>query len=291
MKRQTNTLIKVGHLDPIVYIREDDSQIKLYEKLVARFGGHIVMQDPSALGAAQTYDSLIDQAVRDGVEHLIVLDDDLVFRAFNWRGDDQQTIHIPKEGMAGVLNMFSKLTCDELPACSFTPVTKRTQRMGVNYATPLMWTYSFYIPHFAKHPEHRYWQGKEIEARCDLNLSLSLLTSGYLTAFMTRLFITDNVNNPGGCSTYRSIDLERQSVAYLKKKYPAYVKLHKMYGWVGDDKLERDAPIIAYKKAFNERLFCSHFSYSKVSDFCNTHLKEHNARYDAFCQEANNAGY
>ena len=291
MNRASNTLLKVGHLDPIVYVREDDSQLNLYKALVLKYGGHIVMQDPSALGAAQTYDSLIDQAVKDGIEHLIILDDDLIFRAFNWRPDDQQTILIPKEAMARVLDLFASITCAEVPAASFTPVTKRTQRLGVNYATPLMWSYSFYIPHFAAHPEHRYWQGKEIEARCDLNLSLSLLTSGYLTAFMTRLFITDNVNNPGGCSTYRSIELERESVAYLKKKYPAWVKLHKMYGWVGDDKVERDAPIIAYKKAFNEKAFCTNFGLSKVADFCNTHLKAHNERYDAFCKEANDAGY
>lgn len=289
MGRQTNTLLKVGHLNPIVYVRSDDSQMKAYEALVTKYGGHIVIQNPSALGAAQTYDSLIDKAVADGVEHLIILDDDLTFRAFNWLDDSQQTIGIPARSMEAVLNLFSAMTCPELPACSFTPITKRSQRMGVNYASPLMWTYSFYIPHFAEHPEHRYWQGKEIEARCDLNLALNLLTSGYLTAYMTRLFIVDNVNNPGGCSTYRSIELERQSVDYLKRKYPRFVSTHKMHGWVGDENVERDAPVVKYKQAFNDKAFCHNFGYDRVADFCNRHLKEHVERYELFCEEDRNA--
>jgi len=273
-----------------LYVREDDLQLSAYGLMANKLGATLVLQDPSALGAAQTYDSLIDQCARDNVERLVVLDDDLWFKAFDSRSREvwPKLVYADPEELKHGLDMFAAMTCEEAPAASLCSIMKRNTPGArsegdglVKYCVPLMWAYSFYIPHFAAHPEHRFWQGKHIEARCDLNLSLMLLTQGWLTTRLRFLFIPENVNNPGGCSTYRSIELERQSVKYLQERYPGAVKTHKMRGWVGDPNIERDAPSVQYNAAFNRPEF-ARLHGRTAGEFAAEHLLAAEARCEAF---------
>jgi len=283
--RQNNTLKQVAHLNPLLYVREDDSQMDAYKQMADEYGVGMLMQDPSALGAAQTYDSLIDLAIRDGYQCLVVLDDDLSFSMHNpIKAAKPDYKRCTPDELAHLVDDFANLTSLQLPAASMTPIMKRSQPGCIGYAHPLMWTYSFYLPHFKAHPEHRYWKGKHIEARCDLNLALTLLTQGYLTAFMATCFIPDNVNNPGGCSTYRTLDLEKQSVDYLKATYPGLVTTHYMRGWVGDANVQREAPIIKWKRAFNHEAFAERFGEEPI-DFTRRHLTDYETRYGAWVDE------
>lgn len=290
MTRNTNTIKYVKHLKPILYVRDDDSQFKNYEQMCVKYNVELKVQDSKkALGAAQTYDSLIDWSIKEGVEHLVILDDDLFFNMHNpIIGAKPDFKSCTPYELSKLLDNFSSLTCKEVPAMSLNPIMTRTKPNIINYALPLMWTYSFYLPHFAEHPEHRFWLGPEIEARCDLNLTLKLLTDGYLTAFMSTCFIPDNVNNPGGCSTYRDIDFERKSVAYLKEHYPAFVTTRPKKGWLNDTEVIREAPHISWKKAFNREKFKQNFN-EDLHKFLLKHLTDYEKVYSAFVEELRNA--
>lgn len=280
--RVTNTLKHVAHLSPILYVRADDSQLDEYSKLARTYDAELMIQDPSALGAAQTYDSLIEHCISNGTDRLVVLDDDLTF-SVREHGDDggpRYTKATPEQ-IAVLVEDFAMLTCEQMPGMSMTPIMKRSQPTLISFAKPLMWAYSFYTPHFEAHPEHRFWDGKHIEARCDLNLSLKLLTDGFLLAYLATIFIPDNVNNPGGCSTYRSIDLERQSVDHLQATYPDLVRTRKMKGWVEDPDLERDAPVIEWKKAFDVERFQERFGISP-SNWASKKLSDYVDKYSAW---------
>lgn len=285
--RKTCTLAQVAHLKPYLYVRDDDSELGEYTDWAKELDVPLWMQDSKkALGAAQTYDSLIEAAIRGGHERLVVLDDDLTFSI-----EDPNLDAIPRYRKANarelshVMRLAANVVRDELPACSLTPIMKRSAGGGsvFEYATSLMWTYIFWLPHFAKHPEHRFWEGKHIEARCDLNLSLKLLTSGYLTGVYTGMFVPDNVNNPGGCSTYRTIELERASIDYLKRTYPDVVRTRKKFGWIEGPDVEREAPVIAWKRAFDREKFRVHFG-REASDFARKHAAIHGVFYADFAQ-------
>jgi hypothetical protein len=286
MKRSTSTLKQVWPLEPILYVRDDDSQMADYLRIATEYSIQLVEQDSTkALGASQTYDSLIDMAIHEGYENLIILDDDLTFSMHNpIQGAKPDFTRCTTEQLCTLLHHFGNLPCAEMPAMSMTPIMKRSQPGLISFAKPLMWTYSFYLPHFKAHPEHRFWVSRETEARCDLNLALRMLTDGFLTAYLTSVFIPDNVNNPGGCSTYRTIELERQSVAYLKAKYPGIVSTYKKLGWVGDASVEREAPVVAWKKAFNHAKFCERFNVLPI-DFITEKLEAYEKTYATFIEE------
>ncbi len=151
--------------------------------------------------------------------------------------------------------------------------------------------YIFYLPFFKKYPYFRFWKGKEIEARCDLNLTLNLLESGFLTAFFTPILIPPNVNNPGGCSTYRSFELECQSINYLIKHHSQFVTKRYKHNksWkritskgkiIEDVKIPRPTITVHWRRAFNEEMFEKRFNisskeymFSKIKNYEKTYIE------------------
>ena len=282
MNQKHATLAQIEHLDPIFMVRNDDSQLEAYKRYCSRL---TIYDGRNIYGAAQTYDMIIDQAITDRVDHLVILDDDLSLAMHNPVLGARPVFRLTSSLEATVLMQhFADIVCPEVPMASLTPIMSRSQPGVVSYCHPMMMAYSIYVPHFRDHPEHRFWVGKEIEARCDLNLTLRLLTSGYLTAFMATCFIPDNVNNPGGCSTYRDIECERNSVAFLKRNYPQFIRTHLKRGWVGDDSVIREAPVISWKKAFNSAQFHANFN-EDASVFMYEHLTAYQTKYGEWIDE------
>jgi len=209
-------------------------------------------------------DYAIDRAIAAGMTTLVYLDDDLSFAVHNSPGAKPLfRIATPGELQDQLLD-FAWLATPQMPLASMTPIMKRSQPNIIGYAQPIMMAYAFYLPFFRDNPQFRFWQGFHIEARCDLNLTLSLLTHGYLTGYLATCFIPDNVNNPGGCSTYRDLECEKKSVAYLKATYPGVVRTHLKRGWVGDPNCSREAPVIGWKKAFNHAAFEKQFNMRAI---------------------------
>lgn len=286
MSKQTNTLMWLHELNPGFHVRDDDSQLESYKVLCNKYNTPIIIYDAKNIrGAAQTYDMLIDKAIADGLEKLIIIDDDLSFVMHNpdLRGSPM-FIKCSTDQIRVLCEHLASITCDQAPLASFTPIMKRTQPNLINYAVPIMMCYSFHLPFFKAHPEYRFWCGWDIEGRCDHNLTLRLLSDGYLTSFMASCFIPDNVNNPGGSSTFRDLECEKASVKYLVDKYPGLVKTYKKRGWVNDPYVMRDAPIISWKKAFNYDAFKAHFGERAV-DFASRHLAAYEKVYSAFIEE------
>jgi hypothetical protein len=281
-----STLNQVAHLRPHFVIRHDDPQTADYVTYCSLYEARPVAYSAEGiLGAAQTYDRIIDLCIAEGRERLVILDDDLTLTMANplLNASPMYRLTTQRE-TTRLLQMAVDAVCRELPILTFTPIMARSQPTILSFFKPIMMAYVIYLPHFAQHPEHHFWMGSDIEARCDLNLSLRLLTEGYLTAFARTLFIPDNVNNPGGCSTYRDIECERASVAYLKAKFPAFVRTHTKRGWVGDPSVVREAPVISWQRAFDAARFKEHFGVSAV-DFMYDAIRRCEVEYASFIKE------
>lgn len=282
-----STLPLTRHMRPEMFVRHDDSQRDAYMNWARELEVPCTVYDASnVFGAAQTYDVLIERSIADGDDVLIMLDDDMLFQIEDPIVGEKPYRHAKPNELARLMTLASQVVCPEMPAMSLTPfMTRSVTELGIIvYAKRLVCSNFFWIPHFAKHPEHRFWQGKANEARCDLRLALHLLTDGYLTGFYTGLFIPDVVNNPGGCSTYRTLDLERVSVEQLRQQYPDFVRLRKKLGWTDDPLVERDAPVIAWRKAFNRERFQANFGKS-ASTFSLEHHRVHQTAYNQFAKE------
>lgn len=266
MGRTNHTLKYVGHLEPTLFVRDDDPQLKAYEAYAAKYGAKLELQpSKGCFGVSQAYDMLIDGAIKEGYERLLILDDDHCFKIWNPHPETSpKIVRIGDELLTESLILWLDTLCPQVPASCLIPIARRTQPSIMAFAAPLMWAYAFYLPHFAAHPEHRYWQGKEIEARCDLNLALAMLTQGYLTAYYNGIIIPNEVNNPGGCSTYRKLEVEEASTDYLVKKFPGIVKEAISIGWGPDypPDIRRRSVSVQWKKAFNGARFKQNFGVS-----------------------------
>jgi hypothetical protein len=286
MSTSTNTLAWTHELKPGFYVRDDDSQMRDYERMAAKYNTKLKVYDATGIrGAGQTFDMLIDKAIEDGLDKLIMLDDDLSFVMHNpdLHGSPMFVKCTP-DRLKVLCEHLAGITCDQVPFASFTPIMKRTQPNLINYATPIMMCYAFHLPFFKAHPEFRFWQNWDVDARCDHNLTLRLLTSGYLTAFLASCFIPNNVNNPGGASVYRTLEVENISVKWLVDNYPGLIKTYKKRGWVNDPYVLRDAPIISWKKAFNHAAFKKNFGMRPI-DFVSKHLRDYEQVYSDFIKE------
>jgi len=283
----TNTLRQIPpNVNPTILLREDEKEEMLFDyhkminKINPSYSALMISKEncKKIYGAAQTYDYIIDSAIEQKAERLIILDDDLRFSMHNPIYGAKPDFKLCNYyELQTLLEHFADITSYELPLATLTPIMTRSQPLAITPCKPIMMAYSFYLPFFKEHPEYRFWIGKEIEARCDLNLTLRLLTDGYLTAFFTRLFIPDNVNNPGGCSVYRDLDHEKASIAYLKKYYGhlGILRSRIKKGWINDPDVEREALTIQWRKAFNKKKFQEHFGIDP-----NTFVSNINKTYD-----------
>jgi len=288
-KQNRSTLKQIAFLKPDFWIRDDESE-ETYQSYahymlecgvrpsdwMRRYNGKGI------LGAAQTYDYLIDYYIAEGFERLLILDDDLAFTMHNPIPNAKPDFKICDEYETETLfNHITNLVCPQMPMMSFTPIMTRSHPHLIAYCKPMMMAYSYYLPHFAKHPEHRFWFGENIEARCDLNLSLKMLTEGFLNGFLVSCFIPDNVNNPGGCSIYRDLEMETKSVEYLMAQYPMSTKPRMKKGWVGDPNVMRKAVTIQWKRAFDHGKFFNNFN-EDATVFAHQHLLKYEIIYADF---------
>jgi len=268
-KRVTSTLRYTTHLRPTLFVRSDDSQLERYKALALEYNAALELQDvEGCFGVSQAYDQIINTAIDQGYTYLIVLDDDMHFKMPNKPGLKPMYKRCSPEELTRQLELFAYSSCYEMPAGCLLPIMRRnlSTKAVLSFGAPLMWCYNFYLPHFAAHPEHRFYKGREIEAHCDLNLALHLLTEGYLTYYYTQLLIPCDRDNPGGCSTYRDAKVRLDSVNYLLEHYP------RTFCKPFIDNIGTETISVSYKKAFNAEKFCEQFKHPRVQSFCNSRL-------------------
>ena len=294
--KKRTTLNQTHYFEPHLWIRTDETEdsYQSYCHYMLENNMHpadwMVRYDGSEIfGAAQTYDHIINFHIARGDERLIILDDDLYFSMHNPIPEAKPDFKLcNKYELDNLLNHFANLTCPQLPAMSMTHIISRTKPRLIDYGQRFGSAYSFYLPHFRKHPEHRFWHGKQIEARCDLNLALQLLTDGFLTAWLASIFVPCEVNNPGGCSTYRDLQVEEMSTEYILTNYPHVAKARMKRGWMGDDSIVRKTLFIHWKQAMNHHKFWDRFGI-EAREWSKNHLLEYEKVYADFIRSIRNA--
>lgn len=295
MNRAQHTLRHVAHLKPVLFVRDDDSQLNVYEKYAHDYNAYLVLQESKGcFGVSQAYDMLIDMAIDQGFKYLLILDDDMYFKMRNpiLGALPQFKLCTPDE-LFYLFNHWTQILCKEMPAMSLVPIGRRALPFLIDFTTALMWCYGFYLPHFKEHKEHRFYKGKEIEARCDVNLAMQLLRNGYSTGYFNSLLIPMEACNPGGCSTYRSIEVEHQSIDFLLNTYGNKFFTEKISkGWitkVGNDydaydkNMLRRSVVCHWKKALDKEKFEANHGIS-YERFCANKLNAYESVYSAFIE-------
>lgn len=279
---------------PYLYVRSDDSQLKSYEKYAEKHDCGLRVFDAQHFGiefVSQTYDLIIDNAISNNYDRLFMTDDDIAFMTINpIPGAKPDFSHCSPEEFRFFLDRMEQIVSDEIVAMAPMRIESRTQEHIINFITPARVSVMYNVHHLKRHPAHRYWAGRQIEAHCDSNLSLKLLTEGFMTANLTTVFTSTAMNNPGGCSTYRTSEWQERATQQLHDNYPEYTKLKMKQGW-GEDKEGMYLGITCYwKKSFNKDAW--ELRHGKdATEFARSIIKNEERAYSAHIQRIRNGHF
>lgn len=200
----------------------------------------------SAKGIALTRQFIMDRALKEGEDHICMMDDDLRFYV---RRTDNLTLF---RGAADT-DIRSMIKEIDTQLCAFAHVgvtakegsNRRTESFA-DCARPLR-VYAFAMRRVAE-ARVRYNPGL---VQDDFDMTLQLLRKGYANRVLCDYANNQTSSNaPGGASTYRDIALHNASVKKLAKlhhPFVAVVEKQTKKAWQGQARLD---VVVSWKKAF-----------------------------------------
>ncbi len=282
MNRKHSTLKAIHFLNPVLYVRYNDSELEDYKRYAEIYKIELLIYKLDNLGISEVYDLIIEDSIKLNEEKLIILDDDISLKIHNpILGNKPNFKQCNNYEIEEFLKHLAYLTSPELPLGSFIPLYTRTQPRIINFAHLITIIYSFHLSHFKKYPEFRFYKGIKFEAYCDHVLTLQVLNAGFLTACLASCLIHHELNNPGGCLTYRTKELNDLTCITLSKLYPEHITLRIRKGWLRNPDIKRNTIMIQWKKIFDKEKFQERFKIS-ANNFIQSKLKEYEIIYSNF---------
>jgi hypothetical protein len=204
----------------------------------------------------ETRDAIIDYAIEQKLEYIIVIDDDLKLAHrpfFDYKTD------LPNKYEEMTKQQFYKMVRELLYYCNeVVPLTGITGRQFSNtkldyYSenTRIIQLFCMYIPVIAS--EGLRYGNFDGEFMSDYFFTLSLLTKGYKNICFNHSTRDDNMQTEGGCQTYRTAELLSDSAKKLYKCFPDIVTLKWKNNGAFNEK--HIGVSVRWKKAFNEKEF------------------------------------
>lgn len=198
---------------------------------------------------AQKRKWIIEEAHEQGLEKIIMFDDDLRFarRVFEELPDDKFTFKLRKatdEDVDWALRKVSKML-DKFAHVGIGPrqgnngLTKY-RRWNPNYR--MIYALGYRVPTIVKHCE----LGR-IEHREDMDLCLQLLTKGFANRVLIEVVVDQTYNGPGGARDERTMERSNADADKLARWFPRFVKVvERDY----KQSIKRREVTVAWKKAY-----------------------------------------
>lgn len=207
-------------------------------------------------GVAASRQYILDYCLCERIQCCIMMDDDTLFYVRKQIGDWHLRYTSPEE----VGNLLSMLVSWIEHGFAHVGVSVRqgnnTVQEEVVFAARMFNLYAHNTSTLKLHKLR--WD--EVRLMEDFNMILQLLALGYPNAVSYNYAWGQSTSNaPGGCSIYRTPELQKETAEYLAKKFPGIVSVvekETKTGWEGmqnrDGKTVRHDVRIAWKKALQQ---------------------------------------
>jgi len=187
----------------------------------------------------------------DDMDKAVILDDDLVFS----RKDDKGrlvTIREPEQ----IAPMFEQI---EVLLDKFPLVGVHPRAMGQDAPEPYVTNQRIICVQGLNRRLIGRVKSDQFPILADVVLTLSLLGRGDEVALVTTYFQDHGpCQAPGGCSIYRTPEMQERAIDYLVGRFPAFVKKvtrkPKVAKWMGDERVEYVAQWKRLQKAAPEKV-------------------------------------
>ena len=294
MEQKRTTLSQVQHLTPEVYVSMNDPELHLYTEYCATYGIYPRPFNPETEEYtincySKTYDLIIQDAIDEGYEKVIILDDDLSFFMVNpIIGNKPDYKYCDPYEIESLFTHMTELTCDKLPLISSARIESRSLPFVLNFNAAMRIAVCVHLQHVKDNPDFKLWKGMETEAHCDSYMSMKTMRDGYLTSQLATLFVSSNLNNPGGCSDYRTLDLQESAIVKLCKLFPDFTKMKLKQGWAGDPNKMIKGITFYWKKSFNKKKFQERFGLD-ANEYAKSVINKYEKIYSNFIRSIRDA--
>jgi hypothetical protein len=190
------------------------------EKLrLSCFDVEVVVEPGDDWGIAQKRKWIIEEWCRRGCEKIIMLDDDLSF-ATRISADDTGLRKIRGKGLIPEFQRIEDKLGPEYPHVGFGPRQGNNHESG-GWKSPdrMQCALGYYLPIVTK------CRWDLVELREDMCVTLQLLLKGYPNAVWTGTVVDQRYDAPGGCSNYRTPEMNDAEAERLAALFPDYVSL------------------------------------------------------------------
>lgn len=174
---------------------------------------------------------IMDDGIADGMDKCLIMDDDLVFSKKDEQGR-LVTIRDPEL----LVPMFEQI---ESLLDSYPLVGVHPRQMGNNAEQPLEENGRIICIQGIDRRVCRGIKVDQLPILADVVLNCTLLSRGYPNALLTTFFQDHGpCQAPGGCSIYRTPEMQRQAAEYIAGRWPGFAKVverrPKVAKWMGD---------------------------------------------------------
>ena len=223
----------------------------IYKGYAETYGCGIIIVPPSITGIARVREYIGQRAAADKVRKFIMVDDDLSF--FHRENGDIK--HLYKNTPKDTLAAFTKL--DEL--LDTYAHASISMRQGNNHDTnhkpghPFRYNTRYVrVLGFQTKPFNSCIHGR-VNVMEDFDVSLQLLEKGYQSIVMFE-WAQDQAHtqDPGGCSTYRTHQMQEEAARQLMKLHPGLISLKLRRNSTGGEFGARYDVVVQWQKAYQD---------------------------------------
>jgi hypothetical protein len=203
----------------------------------------IVIEPHPGMKIAQTREWIVQTWFRCGYDKILMLDDDLRF-ATRISKDDTGLRTIWGEDLIPEFERIEEKLGPEFPHVGFSPRQgNHLEDAGWKSPGRMMYTLGYYLPIVNE------CRWDQLELREDFYVTLQLLLKGYPNAIWNTTVVDQATNAPGGCSTYRTLEMSDVEAEKLANLYPNYVSVvQRDY----ETSLPRKEVVVQWKKALED---------------------------------------
>ena len=236
-------------------IREED--IISYGLVCEEYRGTNIFVIPNTVnGISETRDIILNNTIfeykNNKLEYLFMIDDDI---AFAYRPNmDSKILNQTKEQFKEMIELMLYKCSKEYPVVGIT-ARQFSQNKKEFYTenTRIIQVYCFHIPTILK--ADVYFSDAKIPFMTDYYFILKMLSKGYKNLCLNQYTRDDKMQAPGGCSLTRTVENCNNSAKKLYKHFPNIVSLYWKEGGTWETKQRKLGVRIAWKKAFNKKLY------------------------------------
>jgi hypothetical protein len=181
----------------------------------------VVQPDPT-WRIAQVREWIMQECLRLRYDKIIMLDDDLTF-ATRISAGDWHLRPIEGEELIPEFERLEQMLGPAYPHVGFgVRQGNHLAGTGWKYAARMCHTLAYYLPIAATEASFVFGG---LELREDFAFTLQLLLKGHPNAVWMETVANQVTNAPGGCSTYRDLQMNNAEARKLKALFPGYVSI------------------------------------------------------------------